>query len=552
METEQESSDPCDKDLHLQTDAALRAKLKKSKAKAKSLRAELERSIAATSLLDSTVREREQLIHQLSRENAHHESEIQRLESEILQKSARIASLHSGISSKDQEIDSVTEQHSALRSAIEKLGAQLSAYEGIEQRLLAEQQRADALRSELARLGECLKAKESELAAYRSDILSGRQSAVSLLLTFPAAPADEGRVGGHTAASAIEIVREQLQALKGQPSASEALTYIRQRKKLAEFRAATLKEFAEKNATLRAESRSLIELSGAVESEQANLETESAAYSARLAEYRTAQRLFEAFVKREIALGAAFDADSAELARLRDALQEKKAILAEQIEKLEAGRQAHATEFASLQSVRWQIEELKSKSQGYSSRLALYRQQLSAFESGQLEFERERTEGHEILALRSEIKREHAAMQKQIEALAVNHASAVDPEKEAEDIRLQSEQLHDRETKLEKHFAQLAAAQAELAGRFSKLSNEQREVDEERAKSVQQAPRQDSQGDRAYLKRICLQFFFQEGSRESLIPVLLRVLQCSDEEVQVVLRKWNDSHQLVSRSLWPF
>jgi hypothetical protein len=56
-----------------------------------------------------------------------------------------------------------------------------------------------------------------------------------------------------------------------------------------------------------------------------------------------------------------------------------------------------------------------------------------------------------------------------------------------------------------------------------------------------------------YLKAVFLQFFSQEASkRESLIRVLLAIVDCSEEEVQLALREWNESQQGVSVSFWPF
>jgi hypothetical protein len=56
-----------------------------------------------------------------------------------------------------------------------------------------------------------------------------------------------------------------------------------------------------------------------------------------------------------------------------------------------------------------------------------------------------------------------------------------------------------------------------------------------------------------YLKKVCLQFFIQDApTRNSLIPVILKLINCSDEEIQIALRKWTDSQQLLSRGFWPF
>jgi hypothetical protein len=56
-----------------------------------------------------------------------------------------------------------------------------------------------------------------------------------------------------------------------------------------------------------------------------------------------------------------------------------------------------------------------------------------------------------------------------------------------------------------------------------------------------------------YLKKVLLQFFLQDPSaRDSLVAVILRLVGCTEEEVQVAHRKWNESNQLVSRSFLPF
>jgi len=56
-----------------------------------------------------------------------------------------------------------------------------------------------------------------------------------------------------------------------------------------------------------------------------------------------------------------------------------------------------------------------------------------------------------------------------------------------------------------------------------------------------------------YLRRVLLQFFMQEGTtRESLIPIILRIVQCDEKQITAAQRRWADSTQIISQALSVF
>ena len=51
----------------------------------------------------------------------------------------------------------------------------------------------------------------------------------------------------------------------------------------------------------------------------------------------------------------------------------------------------------------------------------------------------------------------------------------------------------------------------------------------------------------AYLRRVLLQFFTEEEkNRPSLIPIILKLVGCNDEQVSAVMRQWERSSHLFS------
>ena len=54
-----------------------------------------------------------------------------------------------------------------------------------------------------------------------------------------------------------------------------------------------------------------------------------------------------------------------------------------------------------------------------------------------------------------------------------------------------------------------------------------------------------------YIRKVLLQFFLQDGStRESLIPVILNLVECDDKLIQQAKRRWAESNQLFSFSFF--
>jgi hypothetical protein len=547
------SSDGGDKDLHLQTDATIRARLKNSRAKSKSLRAELERSIAVTALLDSTVRERTELILQLSRENESLESEIQSLSAQIGQNEQRIVLLQKAAAEKDCQFDSMVDDRRAIELSVQKLNAELGLHADGPARLEDERKVADSLRLEIECLKERLTEMGSEWTRLREEVVADKPSAISVLLAFPEKgsaekdePTENGRIN-----EAIEVTRKELQLVQSKRSASETALYNRQRQKFAEQRCATLLEVTQKSKELRAESESLVELRRTLSEAQAMIASRRAVYGPEFAQYAEVKAAFDELRNVETKLQSVYETELVTFFELKTGIESKRRLLGQENEKLERLRREHLEDFLGLQRIRWQIEELKCKSLSYSNQFREYREQLSVIEKEEAELEKARTDGRAVLQHKQQIEEEHAMIETRLAECAAPSSAQTEFEKALDLHRVESQRLSDRENELQNRAARLELAQSEL-NRDIKTWNEARKATNRKSKSGKVAPATTNGGlDIDYLKQVCLQFFIHDASaQDSLIPVMLRLLECSDEETQVAQRKWSESRQLINRSFW--
>ena len=58
----------------------------------------------------------------------------------------------------------------------------------------------------------------------------------------------------------------------------------------------------------------------------------------------------------------------------------------------------------------------------------------------------------------------------------------------------------------------------------------------------------------SYLRKSLLQFFLQDESEQKMmLPIILSLVGCDEEQKQTAVRKWIESHQLINKTrFWPF
>jgi hypothetical protein len=74
-----------------------------------------------------------------------------------------------------------------------------------------------------------------------------------------------------------------------------------------------------------------------------------------------------------------------------------------------------------------------------------------------------------------------------------------------------------------------------------------------KAKTPPSTPSGLGQSHLPYLRKVLLQFFVQDGkTRDTLVPVILSVVGCDDDQIQGAIHQWTQSNQLINQAFRRF
>jgi chromosome segregation ATPase len=512
MDNDGDAADAADKDPGMNNPAKLRAALKKSMDRCKLYRAELDKSLENATTLEQAVRERDEHIQKLTAENR-----------QLIESRDRAAALL-----EQQSQDLIEKTH-----CIDLLSIELETHK-----------RSDPdfdLASENTRLKQSIEQIEAELAVFKS-----------------------------------------------QPDSDTISRFY-------EDRCAHLADISAREQSLKSDQASIEELRRSLNQSKSILRRDQAKFEQESFQLRQERQRLEDLKREQSQTLAKGQSDASLLARERSEFERQKAEFEKEVRSLEELRDSEFAERQKLEIAQAQFADLEARTAEYRQKYAEFCEQRSEFARAQSGFAREKEEARVILAQKQEIESQGREIQKQLrtmrrdrEAFAALEEEITERKREiaAEDERIgaaraKMEKERDEVQKLlrgfegqrdqfERDFRQVRAniatfeaekaklrPELEMVGRIESLEEKlgvQEKVIGELKKKLQRG-RQGPNGavQLPYLKKVLLQFFIQESSaRASLIPVMLKLVSCSDAEVQVALRKWNESLQLVSRSFWIF
>ncbi|KAH0793679.1 viral A-type inclusion protein [Histomonas meleagridis] len=153
------------------------------------------------------------------------------------------------------------------------------------------------------------------------------------------------------------------------------------------------------------------------------------------------------------------------------------------------------------------------------------------------------TESEEQNELIQNLKKEINELNTKIEISKenVNKAEEVANESKAQFIRITKERhkYEAMQRKSEKKIAELIEEKDKLNAKIEALEKDLK-------------PTKQSQGSSnvfpEYVRKVLLQFFIQNGeTREALIPVILKIVECDDKQILKAQRCWAESNQIISK-----
>jgi chromosome segregation ATPase len=506
LEDDRDSSDSGERDLLVQADAKVRAKLRRSVLKCQSLQAELSKSIENANLLDATVHERAQVIFQLSCDSQQRLASLDDLRGRIRQGESGIAQLAEAIARKDQDIAALSADCSSLQASAQSLTAELARVQALERQLSAEREASEALQSSAASLSATAAAREADLHRLRLSLIARDAGAPPALLALP----------DHPAVGALRELSGELRSLRTAHAPEAVVAYNRARLRFAEAKSAAIAR-----VTAQAE---------AIRAERAGLEAERAETEAALLKLEADEAGLTALERGRAGEERNGECDCPAMRRERAAVDARVNAIGGEIARLEGLRLSRAAEFANADAAQAQLAELARKNEVLARDCARMAARAAAVARARArdEFEDERAEIQRLVEMKGQ-------------------AGGDRGEREAA-VQAEGERLLAKEAELDEKRAEIERAEEAHAGR--------RAVYEKQRAELAMKRRPNGGGDTAKandLKAILLQFFLQEPvKREELVPVLLTRVGCTPDEVTVALRKWSESQRLIGGTFWPF
>jgi chromosome segregation ATPase len=498
MNGEGDNSDSGDPQTSIQSSAKLRAALKKSMTKCTALRAELDKSIENTNVLGDAVRQRAELILQLSTEKQQFAAQIEILQERLQEKDRQFEEMAKILEEKDEKIENLSTTPSLLINQFNEdrghLSQRLTAANGELSKLKSTEADLESEKSKTLSLQAELDTIRITLADRESELLQLKRSIIidrdsATSILLSLSPSLPSHEPSEDH-SPIQLLRDTIRQLQ------EELQLYKNRPNAEEIRIHN----QEKSQFAALRDRVVHDL----EDKREALKKERMALEAVRSEVNTAK--FSLAKERE-----AFD---------------------EELSYHRRDRRTFETELSSLEAQRAALEELVQKEASEERKLF---QRQNEFERKRQEIEKKQGE---IEKKREEIERTAADLAQREQKLAAERGKL----KAAEIVTVENSKKQ-FEAMLQKEREDHRALAEEQRAIIAKL----------KAQRAKEAKETENTVGSAYLKKVCLQFFVQEPSaRGSLIPVLLNLVGCSDVEIQIAVRKWNESFQFFPRVFWPF
>ena len=591
MEVDAPNSD-ADGEASGQSVAKLRVALKKSMNKTKALRSELQKSIENTQVLDAAVRERAEVILQLTSEKQRFSDIVDELRGQVAAKDITIQKLGDQIDEQTKVIEALSNEKKSMNDQLSACGRKIDDMDEVRKRLESETKEKEALKIEVERLKSEMEKQRLQL---KEQVLN-QPSATSLLMGLGASQSE-------TRGDLCEKVQQleaELEALRKKPSAESVRTFNEERAKFDALREKTLKEISEKQESIRQERRSLEELKQALNTQKEKLRRDLAKFEQESCQYRQEKQRFDEQKRQDIADRTQLDHDMAVYRREKGEFDKRKEAMDREIAKLEELRESEMTERQRLEEEKAKFEDMDLKYMEYERKYKDYMQQKSELEEAQKAFAKEREEAKQVIAMKTEVEMKQHQIELDKKRLERDQArcgemtdkinadkSAIDEMKAQWETKVAD--LKQKETDLKDRFRALEDTKAELAAKETKLDNDREELERQKQMigpelemaqqieslnhkvSVQhetivtvkrklrklwerkkQLKRMLKKEKITYLKKALLEFFAQndQSIRDTLVPVLLRIVECNEQEIQAAVNSWSGSR--AKASIWPF
>ncbi|KAK8893570.1 hypothetical protein M9Y10_021993 [Tritrichomonas musculus] len=399
----------------------------------------------------------------------------------------------------------------------------------------------------------------------------------------------------------IVLLTNEISQLKGRiqlekeiiekPSPDSLFAFNEEKKKFNELRQSMIQEIEDKQNQMKAERTSLEELKMTVSNLSNKQRRDQAKFEQESYQFRQEKSKFDDSKRELNQKRMNLENDIAIFNQEKAAFNQKKRECEKELEKLEKLKETADQEAERLESTRAEFNVLDEKNKQYKKDFAEFSEKVKDLNEQKKLIEMKSAECEKILALKAEV--ENTKNQNEIESQhiidenekiarlnAEIEARQETFEKESKRLKDLSEtlenkdiEMREREVAIEKfqkeldEFKQekeklkpqfdLQAELDEASNNFlnaSKLNAKLQEKNKKLLNKIQLIKKSGLQVNSDYLKKVLLQFFLQDDlqTRSSLIPVMLRLVQCEDKEIQVAMKKWADSQQIVNRSFWSF
>lgn len=385
----------------------------------------------------------------------------------------------------------------------------------------------------------------------------------------------------------IQLEKEVLE----KPSPDSLYAFNEEKKKFNELRQKMIQEIEEKQNQMKIERTSLEELKSSVNSLSTKQRRDQAKFEQESYQFRQEKAKFDDDKRELNQKRMNLENDITTFNQEKNKFNQKMKDCAKDIEKLEKLKETADQETERLESAKAEFLILDEKNKQYKKDFDEFTEKMKDFNEEKKLFDIKNAECEKILALKFEVentKNQNEIESKNIleenekiaklnselearqeiiekESKRLNELSELLDNKEIEinerEISIQKVQneleiFNQEKEKLKPQF-DLQAELEEASNNFlnaSKLNSKLQEKNKKLILKIQHLKKSGLQVNSDYLKKVLLQFFLQDdlATRNSLIPVMLRLVQCEDKEIQVALKKWSDSQQIVNRSFWNF
>lgn len=577
-----------DKEITLQSAAKLRIALKKSINKCKTLRTELDKSVENTQMLDAAVRERAALIFQLTTEKQQHVDEVVTLREQVTEYKSQMDRLADQLELQQSKINGLSNDKISLGDQLSGYGKQMDQYQELEGRLVEEVQRNNDLSSQVEALQHVAAQQKDELGRLKKQIMLNQASATSLLFGFGGGEESGIREMNET----IKKLEVELDWFRSQPTMPVVQMYLEEKQKFVEARTQALQEMYAKQETIRHDRTTLKELRQTTAQARAELERQKNQLECDRSQYSVDKKAMDE-MKAEMEVDRrGLEVERVECQREKSELEKQRNAVSVETEALMELRESRESECKRLEEMRVEIGDMSARFAEYRVKYEILCRETEELEQSQRAFADERDEACRIIALRSEVEskesdiREREAeverIRKSCEQLekAVNDRQMAVESRESE-LKVRLEGVEDREQDSENKLAKLGEDLARLVAdrevlemnikRFhdqrervssevemvsqidalkSKVSSQHAFIQQmkgkmrklwERKKALKKAQKRTQF---AQVKSVLLKFFAQRNPsvHVTLIPVLLGLLQCSEDEIQESVTHWTELH----------